>query len=91
MTYKRAWTLWKLKRVWLFVCAVVTVECEEDIEQHFQRSLGKDYTKCIGKPTNHDADLSSNHVAAMPALAPLPTNGHAEIEGWKARQRIKRH
>jgi len=50
----------------------VTVECEEGIEEHFQRSLGKDYPKCMNK-SGADTDISQPQPAVTTASSlPVP-------------------
>jgi hypothetical protein len=52
------------------VTSVVTVECDRDIEEHFQRSLGKDYPKCLAAKNKQNTTTTTTPEAPT-APAPL--------------------
>jgi len=45
----------------LCTCVVITVDCDCDIEEHFKRSLGRDYCNYLNQPS---ADSAVRHSAA---------------------------
>jgi hypothetical protein len=52
----------------------VTVECDEDIEAHFERSLGRDYTKHLAAAAANSSDVSGRCTRrpSPPPTVPVP-------------------
>ena len=59
------------------MCTVLTVECDEGVQEHFQRSLGKDYPLCIAKQATPQ---SGTPAPRQPALS-APTKASAKVNG----------
>jgi len=47
--------------VCVYLCPVITVDCERDIEEHFRRSLGRDYCNYL---TQSSTDCGTRQLSA---------------------------
>jgi len=53
------------------VCTVVTVDCDRDIEEHFRRSLGRDYSNYLSQSSGDSpAQWSGAVVSSSATTAP---------------------
>lgn len=61
------------------VFVVVTVECDKGIEEHFERSLGKDYPKCIAKGKN-SSSIGGSTEPVLSALDHVPARRNGAVQ-----------
>ena len=69
----------------LALCVVVTVDCDRDIEEHFRRSLGRDYCNYLSQSTvDSTVQLSAaqlNGAVACSSAAVAPCNSAVVSSG----------
>ena len=56
-----------------FTCVVITVDCDCDIEEHFKRSLGRDYCNYLNQSAPCNGAVTFSSAAAAPCSGAMTT------------------